>query len=215
MTIESGYGAGTIEMPTYDFSPVPSASTSTQTANKFASNKAIQPNEVHLTVNVPEAAKVFVNGNPTTTTGSRRHFISRDLKASEAYRFEIKAILVNSDGAEIVQNKTVVLESGNGEELNFDLAKADDPIETVLTLHVPDNAKVVLAKNSTKSEGSSRIFRTKQLAEGESWDDYKIEVTYEGVTKERTIRLIGGDKLEFTFNFEDVDSNNTNKVALR
>jgi hypothetical protein len=47
------------------------------------------------------------------------------------------------------------------------------------------------------------VFRTKQLRNGESWDDYKIQVTVAGVTKEKVIRLIGGDNLELTFNFDD------------
>jgi len=189
-----------------------SSTPSTQAANKLASSSKIQPNEVHLTVNLPESAKVFVNGNPTTTTGSKRHFVSRDLKANDAYRFEVKAVMNQADGTEVVQSKTVVVESGNGEELNFELLKSDDPIETILTLNVPEKASVVLAQNATKSEGSSRVFRTKQLQQGQSWDDYKIQVTHEGVTKEKTIRLIAGDKLELSFNFEDMDS--ADKVAM-
>lgn len=210
--MESGYRSGNIDMPIYGVDSM-SKTSSTRTANRLATDNSIQSNEVHLTVNLPEAAKVFVNGNPTTTSGAKRHFISRDLKPKESYRFEVKAVLANEDGSEIVQNKTVVLESGKGEELNFDLTKTDDPVETVLTLNVPEKARVVLAQNSTKSEGTSRIFRTKQLSVGQSWDDYKIEVTHEGITKERTIRLIGGDRLEFSFNFEDTDT--ANKVAMR
>jgi hypothetical protein len=38
-------------------------------------------------------------------------------------------------------------------------------------------------------------------------DDYKIEVTYQGKTKEKTIRLIGGDKLEMSFNFTEREAN--------
>ena len=209
--MDSGYTSGSILLPEYS-SSAPGVSSFAQTANKFASSPTIQSNEVHLTVNLPETAKVFVNGNATTTTGSKRHFISRDLEPNDSYRFEVKAVITNEDGSEVVQNKTVVVASGTGEELNFAMLTADDPIETILTLNVPEKARVVLAKNATKSEGLSRVFRTKQLHEGESWDDYKIEVTFEGVTKEKTIRLIAGDKLELTFNFETADS--VNKVAM-
>lgn len=183
-----------------------------RSANKFASSNLIAPNEVHLTVNVPENAKVFVNGNPTTTEGAKRHFVSKDLLPNDTYRFEVKAV-VEVDGKEVVQNKTAIISAGNGEELTFDLAANEDPVETVLTLNVPEGASVVLAQNSTKSDGSSRVYRTKQLRQGESWDDYKIEVTYQGITKEKTIRLIGGDKLELSFNFDDVNVADANKVA--
>ena len=120
--------------------------------------------------------------------------------------------MTKADGTELVQDKTIVVASGNGEEINFELLKSNDPIETILTLNVPENARVVLAQNATKSEGASRVFRTKQLQDGESWDDYKIEVTFEGVMKEKTIRLIAGDKLELTFNFEEIL--NANQIAI-
>jgi uncharacterized protein (TIGR03000 family) len=190
----------------------PSASrSSSQSAGKLASSGLIQPNEVHLSVKLPEAAVVYVNGNKTSSTGDIRHFVSNNLRENEAYRFEVKAILTKEDGSEVVQNKTVVVNSGNGEEIVFDMLKADDPVETVLTLNVPEDAQVTLAQNPTKSEGASRIYRTKQLVEGQAWDDYKIVVTHKGQTKEKTIRLIGGDKLEITFNFEDEQV--LNKVA--
>jgi len=185
----------------------------TQALSKLESRPSIQPNEVHLTVKLPEAAEVFVNGNRTTTKGELRHFVSRDLKEQEAYRFEVKVVLKKEDGSEVVQNRTVVVNSGNGEELVFDMVNADDPVETILTLNVPENAKVVLAKNTTKSDGTSRVYRTKQLKQGEAWDDYSIEVTHNGVTKEKTLRLIGGDKLEFTFNFDATETRN--KVAMK
>jgi uncharacterized protein (TIGR03000 family) len=201
--MESGYSG---------YSPIMSRTTSgIQASSKLASGVAIQPTEVHLTVKLPESAKVFVNGNLTSTTGELRRFVSRDLKEDQAYRFEVKAVLTHEDGSEVFQNKTVVINSGFAEELTFDMKKADDPVETILTLNVPENAKVVLAQNATKSDGSSRVYRTKQLREGQAWDDYKIEVTYEGVTKEKTIRLIGGDKLELSFKFDS--EYNANKVA--
>ena len=203
--MDRGYTSDSIVSPEF-------SSSFAQTSNKLASSPSIQSTEVHLTVNLPENAKVFVNGNPTTTTGLKRHFVSRDLKPNDAYRFEVKAVITNEDGSEVVQNKTVVVASGNGEELNFEMLQADDPIETILTLNVPEKARVVLAQNATKSEGVSRVFRTKQLHDGESWDDYKIEVTFEGVTKEKTIRLIAGDKLELTFNFDTADG--VNKIAM-
>jgi uncharacterized protein (TIGR03000 family) len=108
---------------------------------------------------------------------------------------------------EVSQTKTVIAKSGSAESLVFDPSSSDDPVETTLTLNVPEGASVVLANNSTKSDGNLRVYRTKQLKVGEAWDDYKIQVTLNGVTKEKTIRLIGGDKLEMSFNFADIQAN--------
>jgi uncharacterized protein (TIGR03000 family) len=151
-------------------------------------------------------AKVFVNGNQTKATGTARQFVSKDLNPSEAYRFEVQAVY-EVDGKEVSQTKTVIAKSGSAESLVFDPSASDDPVETTLTLNVPEGASVVLANNATKSDGNLRVYRTKQLKVGEAWDDYKVQVTLNGVTKEKTIRLIGGDKLEMSFNFADIQAN--------
>ncbi len=93
------------------------------------------------------------------------------------------------------------------------MTNSNEPVETALTVNVPEGAKVILAGNETKSAGSTRTYRTKTLKSGETWDDYRIVVQHEGKTKEQTIRLIGGDKLELNFNFDD--SSEATKVALK
>ena len=188
--------------------------TSSYAVNRIAPSQSAESfsvgsSEIQLLVEVPMNAKVFVNGNTTTSQGSMRRFVSRDLGSNETYRFEVQAIY-NVDGKEINQTKTVIAKSGSSEKVVFEGAQSDDPVETTLTLNVPADATVVLANNQTKSDGTTRVYRTGQLKTGEAWEDYKIAVTHKGVTKEKTIRLIGGDKLEMSFNFED---HSANKVA--
>jgi uncharacterized protein (TIGR03000 family) len=165
--------------------------------------------EIQLMLSVPESAKVLVNGKPTTSTGTLRRFVSRDLTPSESYRFDIQATY-EVDGKEVTQTRSVVARAGGSEQVVFDTERVDDPVETMLTLNVPEGATVVLANNPTKSDGASRVYRTKQLKAGEVWEDYKIEVSFAGQTKQKTIRLIGGDKLEMSFNFNEQEAN---KVA--
>jgi uncharacterized protein (TIGR03000 family) len=171
--------------------------------------EAIGYNEIHLIVNLPEEAKMFVNGNATSSTGKSRHFVSRDLQPGQSYRFDLKMV-VEQDGETVERHKTVVLESGRGEEVTFDsvsVAESTEPVETVLRLNVPEGAVVFLGNNETKTQGSSRIYRTRQLRDGEAWDDYEIKVTFDGVTKNQTIRLIGGDDLELSFDFSGAGTN--------
>jgi uncharacterized protein (TIGR03000 family) len=200
-------------MPSYASSNLGSfrASEPSYGAGMSVASSAIPGDEVQIVVSVPSDAKVLVNGNPTTSTGATRRFVSRDLNPSESYRFEIQATYT-VDGKEVTQSRTVIARAGGTEQIAFDGGQSDDPVETILTLNVPEGASVVLANNPTKSEGLSRVYRTKQLKAGEAWDDYKIEVTFAGKTKEKTIRLIGGDKLEMSFNFDEIESN---KVASK
>lgn len=164
-------------------------------------------NEIHLYVNVPEAAQVFVNGNETKSTGSTRHFMSRNLIAGDEYRFEVKVVLADSDGIDVQKTEHLVVLAGEIEEVTFDESSFNQPVETVLTLNVPKDAVVVLGNNETKSLGESRVYRSKHLREGEAWDEYRIEVTHNGQTKSKVIRLIGGDDLALSFNFNEASSN--------
>jgi uncharacterized protein (TIGR03000 family) len=179
-----------------------------------ASFESVSATEVQLMVEVPRDAKVFVNGNATTSSGSSRRFVSRDLDTKDAYRFEIQASYEVA-GKEVTQTKTIIARPGSSESVVFDPSVSDDPVETTLTLNVPEGAKVVLANNSTKSDGMTRVYRTKQLKTGEAWEDYKIQVTHNGTTKEKTIRLIGGDKLEMSFTFAEEQGTEvqSNKIA--
>ncbi|MFN9626253.1 MAG: TIGR03000 domain-containing protein [Planctomycetota bacterium] len=215
-----GYGVSRSYVPSYEYSatengysvPIYSNEGSYIDGQTFSASRvvpskpAVSGTEVQLTVDVPLNAKVFVNGNPTKATGTSRSFVSKDLSPTEAYRFEVQAVY-EVDGKEVSQTKTVIAKAGSAESIVFDPSSSDDPVETTLTLSVPEGAKVVLANNATKSDGSMRVYRTKQLKVGEAWDDYKIQVTHNGVTKEKTIRLIGGDKLEMSFNFADIQAN--------
>jgi uncharacterized protein (TIGR03000 family) len=174
------------------------------------SSTELKSDEIQLTVNVSESARIFVNGNPTTSTGESRQFVSRGLDPNQDYRFEIR-VEDTVDGEEVVDSKTLVLSPGHGEIVSFDLRKSNSPVETVLTLNVPADAKVVLAGNETKTAGQARTYRTKDLKLGQVWDDYTVVVTSNGVTKEKTIRLIAGDDLELTFSFDQTED----RVALR
>ncbi len=163
--------------------------------------------EIQLLVDIPEEARVFVNGKPTSSKGTSRRFVSRNLESGSSYRFEVRAEQ-EVNGRVLSKNQTVVLTPGSTEAIAFTFEDTK-PIaaETVLKLNVPADAKVTLAGNTTKSTGESRTFRTKELASGEVWNDYTITVSWNGVVKEKSIRLIGGDELAVSFGFDDLAAN--------
>ncbi|MBU6172400.1 MAG: TIGR03000 domain-containing protein [Planctomycetes bacterium] len=223
--VSHGSSGGTLNYGTYDYVPtmpeaapttIPMIPSGSGVSTNISSGKVVShgsaPDEIHLVVNLPGEAKMFVNGNATTSTGSSRHFVSKNLVEGDNYRFELRAVITDAKGQSLEKTKTLVLKTGQGGEVTFDMSTLDEPAETVLTLNVPEDAQVVLADNPTKSVGSSRVYRTRQLRDGESWDDYRVVVTHEGITKEKVIRLIGGDKLELTFNFEEASQE---KVAMK
>jgi uncharacterized protein (TIGR03000 family) len=71
-----------------------------------------------LTVWVPFDAKVTINGLATKSTGSRRQFVSYDLKEGFSYKYEVKAEVVR-DGKIIEDIKTVVITAGDSTSVAF------------------------------------------------------------------------------------------------
>jgi len=208
-------GDSVIEGTSYESTPMMHGS-SLRNGSEY-SNTAMQVessighDEIQLNVLVPADARLFVNGNATTSQGTNRQFVSRRLEAGGAYKFDIRAERT-VEGQVVEETKSVVLVAGKSQEVTFALAKPNAKAETVLTLNVPADAKVVLAGNSTKTIGEQRVYRTKELNNGQVWEDYTIVVTHNGVTKEKVIRLIGGDEMQVAFNF---DSNISDALASK
>jgi len=157
-----------------------------------------------LAVNVPEDAKIYVNGQATTSTGSSRQYVSRDLQSGFNYTYEVRAEVVR-DGRTVEQVKKIDLRAGETANLAFDFP-TNDSAETSLTVHVPADAKVYLAGNATKTGGETRVFRTTGLSGNKTWEGYTIRVELERggrtLTKEETITLKAGQSQELSFDFE-------------
>jgi uncharacterized protein (TIGR03000 family) len=174
-------------------------------------NTSLNSSDGLLSVNVPDDAKIFVNGQPTTSTGASRQYVSRNLQPGFNYTYEVRAELVR-EGRTVEQVKTVDVRAGETANLAFDFGPSDSA-ETSLTVHVPADAKVYLAGNSTKATGETRIFRTTGLSGGKSWEGYTVRVELERggrtLTEERTISLKAGQSQELRFDFD------ADKVAAR
>jgi uncharacterized protein (TIGR03000 family) len=157
-----------------------------------------------LSVNVPDDAKIYVNGQATSSTGDMRQYVSRDLQNGYNYTYEVRAEVVR-DGRTIEQVKKIDLRAGETANLAFNFP-ATESIETSLTLHVPSDAKVYLAGNATKANGETRVFRTTGLNGGKAWDGYTVRVELDRggrtVTKEETITLKAGQSQELRFDFD-------------
>ncbi|MCA9133586.1 MAG: TIGR03000 domain-containing protein [Planctomycetales bacterium] len=170
-------------------------------AASLVSNAESHSDAVYLTVAVPAEAKVFVNGNATSSTGAVRKFVSRGLKQGKEYKFQIRAELLAADGQTVIEEKTLVVSAGQQEQVQFAFSDSQSPVETAITLNLPEGAKVLLAGTETKATGTTRTFHTSRLKPGQFWDDYEIEVQLGDQVKRQTVRLIGGDQLQLTFDF--------------
>lgn len=145
---------------------------------------------------------VFVNGVPTRSTGEVRRYVSRNLTPGFQYTYEVR-VVTNRDGHPATETRNIHLRAGRANQLAF--TDAANNVETMLTLHVPSDAKVVLAGQPMQGSGAVRTFRTQRLAAGEVWQDYTVQVVVQEngqtLAKEKNIALTGGQKSEMTFEF--------------
>ena len=75
-------------------------------------------NSGQLTIWVPAKTKVIVNGHETTTKGTRRCYVSYNLKPGLTYKYEIRAEFPK-DGKLLVEKKTIYLTAGANEGVAF------------------------------------------------------------------------------------------------
>ncbi len=160
-----------------------------------------------LDVQVPEDATLIVNGHRTRSTGEARRFVSQGLKRNRRYRYTVQALL-HRDGQQRSSSKTVELRADQVAHLSFDFGSTTskaEPVETALTLRVPEDAEVRLSGKPTRSTGPVRRFATDEITSGAQWADYLVEVTVERdgrrVTQKRQVNLRGGDQVELGFDF--------------
>jgi uncharacterized protein (TIGR03000 family) len=166
---------------------------------------------VTITVSLPPEAKVFVNDQATTSTGSSRNYVSRDLEAGVVYDYKLR-VEFEQDGKKVVENKLLKLRAGDNLDVNFgneglsQLTSSETKVETELKLEVPENAKVFLAGAASEQTGSTRSYITRHLVAGEAWAGYtvRVELDRDGVklVQNRNLTVVGGESYELAFDFE-------------
>jgi uncharacterized protein (TIGR03000 family) len=170
-------------------------------------------NSALLTVKVPADAKVFVNDRATTSTGSDREFISRDLRPGAGYSYQVRAEFVR-DGKPVTEEQTIRVTAGQTASLSFvdsapqvQTADSSDPdTRTTLKVRLPADAKLYLADHETKARGEVREFSTTKLPAGSEWATYDIRavVNRDGHEEIRTqtVSLRAGQTREISIDFD-------------
>ncbi|MCA9207181.1 MAG: TIGR03000 domain-containing protein, partial [Planctomycetales bacterium] len=201
------YSSPAVEAPMYEpsySSPAPASEPPALPAP--AGTQTSTTGDATLTVNVPSAAKIYVNGRPTTSEGDFRRYVSRGLSTGYDYTYEVRAE-VERDGKKLEETKVVTLRGGQALHLDFALTSESAPV-TSLTVNVPEDAKLYLSGVETSVTGSVRTFTTSKLAAGTVWSDYvvKVEVNRDGrtIVDEKSISLTAGDTKELTFTLDAV-----------
>jgi uncharacterized protein (TIGR03000 family) len=79
----------------------------------------MEAGSAHVTVILPEAAKFFVNGDPTASTGETRYFVVKCMDNDQQYKFEFRAEMENAAKVKLEIKKTEMLSAGASVTLYF------------------------------------------------------------------------------------------------
>lgn len=72
---------------------------------------------IHLTVIVHDKALLSINGEPTYTKGTVRHYIARRVQPGKTYTFNIEALVKNEYGAEFTAAESVSIDAGSSKQV--------------------------------------------------------------------------------------------------
>lgn len=74
-----------------------------------------------IAVHVPEQAKVYINGKPTTSIGARREYVSFGLEDGNTYRYEVQVLVPPAQAGQqwSTMTKVVTITAGQESHLSF------------------------------------------------------------------------------------------------
>lgn len=119
--IDAGPAPGWIP---YEGDPVPmgncfGASPAVPDYGPGSAEDVMDAGSAHVTVILPEAAKFFVNGDPTASTGETRYFVVKCMDNGKQYKFEFRAEMENAAKVKLEIKKTEMLSAGASITLYF------------------------------------------------------------------------------------------------
>ncbi len=161
-----------------------------------------------LNLRVPDAAVVYVNGKRTTTPGSLRSYVSKNLRYGRSYTYELR-IELDQEGEKLTRTKVVELTAGDNKTFDVEF-NVEPELITSVTLFVPEDATVKLGGMPTRATGNTRVFSTNSLAKGQAWENYTVAVTVnrdgEELTRNRVINIQAGESVDLHFDFDGENS---------
>lgn len=109
------------KLPDAPLPPAPGAAPKPTAGGSLPSDAAL------LTVDVPQDARVYVNGMLTKTPGTHRQFVSYGLRPGYGYAYEVR-VVVTRNGEELSDTQIVRIRTGETRDLAFDFSARADAV---------------------------------------------------------------------------------------
>ncbi len=112
------HGGWRVEPQAVPAVPTPPAQPGSDAPMPPAAGASSDPGSTLLNVQVPESATVFINNQPTRSTGAQRSYISRGLLPGKTYVYDVRAELMRGD-ERLVQTRQLRMQDGQRADVEF------------------------------------------------------------------------------------------------
>jgi uncharacterized protein (TIGR03000 family) len=170
--------------------------------------EAASPTQATVIVQVPEDAKLYVDGELSEQTSTTRTFISPDLQLGKDYSYTLK-MEANKDGRTAVASKRVIVRAGAVTRVNFTdqnsagtVRPEEKPAPARVTVQLPTDARLLVDGVASPLTSSTRTFDTPALEPGRKYFYIlTAEVVREGrpVSDSRRVLLQAGKEVKVDF----------------
>jgi uncharacterized protein (TIGR03000 family) len=156
--------------------------------------------EATVTVQLPEGAKLRVDGQIVPMEGTTRTFTTPTLEPGQNYYYTMEAV-VTRDGKEEAQSQRVVVRAGGTARVDFRTASVKKTGRATVTVRLPDDARLTV-DGETVALTAERTFQTPPLETGRRYFyTLKAEVVRDGQTQSDSQRVFveAGKSVEVSF----------------
>jgi uncharacterized protein (TIGR03000 family) len=156
-------------------------------------------------VQLPEGAKLSVDGQPIQLTSGQRSFVTPPLDRGRDYSYTLRGEVVRN-GETVTQTQRVVFRAGEVARVRFDELSEDRPAPARVVVKLPGDAKLYVDGTLIPLTSATRSFETPKLQPNQLYYyTVKAEVVRDGKTRSDSKRVVLEAGKQASVDFGDLE----------
>lgn len=167
---------------------------------KKADKQTAGPNQATIVVELPEDARLYVDGQFADLPSATRSFVTPKLEAGRSYAYTLKAEVVRG-GRTLTHEERVIFQAGDTARMRFDEA-AFGAAPARVTVRLPEDAKLFVDGVACPLTSATRSFDTPKLEAGRKFTyTLRAELVRDGqkITENQKVLLEAGKQVNVEF----------------